>query len=1013
MPSRELGSPFEAPNGAQGVGTTLLKRHKILPHPREGRPSNADSYSVPRSLKSRDASTDSRTTSQSVPTSDNSNPRMLKHTSKRIGAPLLPPTPPAHSRQSSGNSNVLVIPAPPNGEVASVRDSDVQSTPSTPTVQKSPPTPDVTPPRAMPPLTFRPAVTNSRHPSSRTDSFRTAPENLSSDEDESSTVRPRIPSAKPSDAEVLQTSRREVGLGLGLESDNEGSATPRAKKVSPQLEFSAFDGEWGNPLEDVSEVEREWDDNLMRNVTVRKRHDRDMIFDEEGANKEVVEDDHISPAKATQVLRGLPLQDNVEHRPWEEDSVESNLRSGTWPRVRKDITESPIMADTRRFSTISGHSTTSTVVEAFVVEVPPSRMRTLRHTKKQIGLRDFSSKSTLSSAPPSEKSSEQYHRLVHKAERIPERHDGSLKSTTTPSVTSSHKSRRKIIREGGVPVVVIPDRISSAKSSKPPSLRSTSSRKTKRSNSLQSAPLSQSSRTNEPGYFDFIPPTRKRTMSESAGSSNSVRTIDYPPSIPTRKSSLSAPTSRNTSRAGSLTAESLKAHNMLQQKQSPKQEPVELSRPISSENENGPSNARSSIDQNRSSIDHHDERQFQARRSAQATPFSQASYETTGTAATSAEISQAMAVSMVPHQNRSWTVIQRESSEPSSPTLRRLIPQPTVEVNDTTADMPVTPPQNQHTMVEVESPLRNPRSPPEPPAIKFIPPTPSDMSPGTAEERQLGFDFDTRLDEEYDDRPSSSDRNKRNFSLRRAFSNRRHSETIVPDTGLLKRKFSLSGRRKHSSTQTSKPEANPSTHYPSVLDQPADDSKLHPFWRPANFWDDLEDIENDSDEDEEDYFPEYHSPGNRRIIAKRGLSGKLKRTFAILPLSYGNDDYVQAPLDRKTIRRSPSGNALRVVKQRSNNTLRREADQRVLREARPGEFGHGFKEGNGGRIHTIPGLGLRIEYVGLRGLGKKLSERRKEQRNAKLRATISGPKELRNGVDEVLESRSAESWNVI
>ncbi|RAL65880.1 hypothetical protein DID88_005543 [Monilinia fructigena] len=89
-------------------------------------------------------------------------------------------------------------------------------------------------------------------------------------------------------------------------------------------------------------------------------------------------------------------------------------------------------------------------------------------------------------------------------------------------------------------------------------------------------------------------------------------------------------------------------------------------------------------------MDHHDERQFQARRSAQDTPFSQASYETTGTAATSAEISQAMAVSMVPHQNRSWTVIHKES-EPPSPTPRRLIPQPTVEVNGRTAEIPVTP----------------------------------------------------------------------------------------------------------------------------------------------------------------------------------------------------------------------------------------------------------------------------------------------------------------------------------
>ncbi|ATZ53625.1 hypothetical protein BCIN_09g04330 [Botrytis cinerea B05.10] len=1011
MPSRELGSSSEAPNSAQSVGTTLLKRHKILPHPKEVRPSDTSSQS--QTFKSRDRSAEAESTP--AQNSENPNPRMLKHTSKRIGVPLLPPTPPAHSRQSSSTSSILVVPAP-NSEVPPVKDSRVESKPTTPTIQKSPPTPDVTPPRAMPPLAFRPALASSRYPSSRTDSFRTAVENLySSDEDESSTVRPRIPSAKPSEAEVLQIPRKEIGLGLGLESDNEGSTTPKAKETSSsQHEFGAFDGEWGTSQGEISEVEREWDDNLMRNVVVRKRKDRNINFDEGGANVEVGEDYLISSTEATKIVRELSVQEDLESHWLEKDRVEPMSKSGTWPRVRKGSAESPALSDTRRFSTMSGRSTTSTVVEAFVVDAPPSRMRTLRHTKKQIGLRDFNSnESTISSAPPSEKSSEQHHRLLHKAERIPERHNGSLTSITTPSITSSHKSRRKIIREGGVPVVVIPDRMSSAKSSKPPSLRSTSSRQTKRSNSLRSAPLSQSSRTNEPGYFDIVRPTNKRTMSESAGSSNSVHTIDYPPSIPTRRSSLSAPTSRNTSRAGSLTAESLKAHNMLQEKQSLKTEPVEASKPVVSEKEIEPQHARSSIDNNRLSIDHPDERQFHARRSTQATPFSQASYETAGTAATTAEISQAMAVSMVPHQNKSWTMIHRES-EPSPPTLRRLITQPTVEVNGETTNGPTTPPQNLHTMDGVISPLRNPRAPPEPPAIKFIPPTPSDMSPGAAEERRLGFDFDTRMDDDDDDddRPSSSDKLKRNFSLRRAFTNRRHSDVIIPETGLLKRNFSLSGRRKDTPTQTPKPEANPSTHYPSVLDQPADDSKLHPFWRPANFWDDLEENDNDSD-DEEDYFPEYHSPGNRRVIPKRGLSGKLKRTFAILPLSYGNDDYNQAPLDRKTMRRSPSGNALRVVKQRSNNTLRREADQRIIREAKPGEFGHGFKEGNGGRIHTIPGLGLRIEYVGLKGLGKKLSERRREQRNAKLRATISGPRGLRNGIDEVLESRSAESRNVI
>ncbi|KAM3075175.1 hypothetical protein ACMFMF_005854 [Clarireedia jacksonii] len=995
MPARELGSSLDAQKSAQNVGTTLLKRHKILPHPRENR--NSDTASVDSDLAS-------------IPTAETSSPRVLKHTSKRrIGASGLPPTPPAHSRQSSETQSVVV--PNPKIELTTVNDALSVSTPSTPPIQKSPPTPDVTPPRAMPPLTSRP--TNSRYPSSRADSFRTAPETpyaSDADDDEASTVRPKLPSARISESGAPQSEersvkRKEIGLGLGLESDGEGSATPKPKIVSSRDEFVIFDGEWANHSnDDVSEVEREWDDNLMRNVTVRKNRHRDQQDQYDGMQNEVVEADLILPTQATKAVRKLPLHEGVGHRRLKRDITEPTRKSGTWPRMAKEI-DSPGMPDTKRFSTMSGRSTTSTVVEAMVVDAPAQRRRTLRHTKKHFGLRDFGSdQSTMSSAPPSEVSSVRRHRLVHRDDRIPERRDQSLASNATMSTTSS-KSRRKVIREGGIPVVVIPDRVSSAHNSKPPSLRSTSSRKTKRSMSLQSAPLSHSSKFNEPGYFDIRPATKKRTMSESAGSSNSVRT-DYPPSIPTRKSSLSAPTSRNTSRAGSLTAESLRAHNALLEKQMHKPEPVKILRPSTSEKDPEPHSARLNVDHNGDPL-------VGYRRSTQVTPFSQASYETTGTIGTTAEISQAMAVSLYPHQNKSWRVIHKQlevephiaaskaEPEPQPLALRRLIThQPVVELNGQNMDDPLTPQQPTHNSDGVESPLRNPRAPPEPPAIKFIPPTPSELSPGAYAERQLGFYFNPRLDEDLDDRPSTSDRAKRAFSIRRALGTRRYSEVIIPESRLLKRKFSISGRRKDMSTQTSKPEANPTTHYPSVLDQPADDSKLHPFWKPANFWDDLE----DNDSDEEDDFPEtYVSSGHRPAAPKRSFSGRLKRTFAILPLSY-NNDYYEVPIDRKTMRRSPSGN-LRVVKQKSNNTLRREARERQFYEPKEGEFGHGFKEGNRGRIHTIPGLGLRIEYVGLKGLGKKINERRREQRNARLRATISSPRGLRNGVDEVLESK--------
>jgi hypothetical protein len=183
---------------------------------------------------------------------------------------------------------------------------------------------------------------------------------------------------------------------------------------------------------------------------------------------------------------------------------------------------------------------------------------------------------------------------------------------------------------------------------------------------------------------------------------------------------------------------------------------------------------------------------------------------------------------------------------------------------------------------------------------------------------------------------------------------------------------------------------------------------LHPFWRPAHFWDDLEDQESDDD----DEFSQYPPVDNRPPLPKRSFSQKLKRTFAILPIEDDDYDYLPSAVDRRTMRRTPSGN-MRVVKQRSNTSLRRDAsDRQQYAVARPvsgpseGSFGYGFKEGNGGRIHTIPGLGIRIEYIGWGGMRKRMSERRRQQRSEKLRASISGPKGVQSGVDDVLRTRT-------
>ena len=981
MPARELGASLEGPNDTHGSATFgLFKRHKILPHPR------SDLYTPVTLSRPRGLAID--TGIPSIPSSDTSSPRTLKHLSRRIGAPSLPPTPPNHSRQSSASYSIIT--SVPKYDLPSKSPTDVSSTPTTPTHQKSPPTPDVTPPRAMPPLAFRPPMrppASDRYPSSGTDSFKTARETpYSSDEDEASTVRPILPSSRPSEKGVPQIpdskqKRKEVGLGLGLETE-EGTTTPRPVTVS-QEEFVVLNGEWASTGEDLSEVEREWDDNLMRNVTVRKRSGKKRYVFTDELVGELLEHDIVSPTKATKVIRGLPLHERIaRHR------LEREAENFGGPAAIAD--PGPSTPDIRRLSAISARST-STVIEAMVVDAPPEKRKMLRHSKKQLGLRDISSyQSTESSAPNSIIFSELQHKLVHKRSRLPERRHRSLASDTTISTTSSSmKSRREILRNGGIPVVVVPDRQSSTKSSKAPSLRSTSSRKTKRSMSLSSAPLSQSSKFNTPGYLDKAP-AHKRTLSESAVSGHSVRIIDFPPSIPPRRSSLSAPTSRNTSRAGSLTAESLKAHNMLQEKTR------EALRVESSQNSTSKAPPADPVHHSRLSVDHND-MFFGNRPSTRLTPFSQASYETAGT---TAEVSEAFAVSIFPHQNSSLLVVQHEAatSQSSPLTCRSSDAYTEAAINGRAATGPVTPPQPIHSMDEVDSPLRNPRAPPEPPAIRFIPPTPAALMPGQDEEFQLRYD---------DVRPTISDHKpKRRLSLmRRAFSNRRrNSEPIIQvGGGLLKRTFSLSGRH-NEAIETSEGIANPSTLYPSVADRPADGSKLHPFWRPAHFWDDLEDHDNSEDDDE---FGRYPMTDNRPAPPHRTLSQKLKRTFAILPIE--DNDYDYARTDHRTVRRSSSGN-MRVVKQRSQSYKREQNNdsQRYYGSAARAEdtFGYGFKDGNGGRSHTVPRLGVRIEYVGWGGIKRRLSERRRQQRSEKLRATISSPRGVRNGVDDVLRRRN-------
>lgn len=1008
------------------TGQRQFKKHKVLPRPHNDKvhepihnprvgPKKYDLIIDTSRPTTRDDSTRSRGAQPS-------SPRTLKHQPRRIGSgPDLPPTPPRHSRKSSSNSSGLPSsPTIADPAFQTPRNAPARP-PATPPNQRSPPTPDVTPPQpATRPGMLRPTM--SERAGSRTTtasgSFRTAREEaFSSEEDEKksagtktslSTVR-KVP-------ENRGTPRAPVlnGLGLALASLSppEDSNTSRSGEG-----FSTFDGDWSS----VSEVEQEWDDNLLRMVTIKKRP---QVLDTARPISQaaiVVEPDMVSPTQATKAVRHMPLHKKPDTTSTRGISNRGALSTAT------SSTGTSISSDARRTSVISTKSTISTVVEAVLVDGPPQRQRTLRHVRKQGTLRgpvDASPSSTVNSLK-----SEAFPRESRPRTRPQDgKHDSYISNTTGHSI-SSGKARREVWKNGGIPVIIVPDRRSSNKSqSREPSLRSHSSKRSNQTPSVNSIPLDVSSVKDAKEVGPVFPRQSRRSRAYSESDGSDQRTIDFPPVVPARSSSLSAPTSRNTSQAGSrassLTAESIKMHNALQESllKKPQDKPqvpvVRLPedatvRPfIAIEPDKDESQRRSSSDRYSGFL-------LVKSYGSLKTPFSLASMETNGTAL---EVSEALAVQMYPHQNSSVLMVDH-SAKPSEssiethnePEPREMPAKPKIKLIDPSGGGPVTPPQPQFSLDDVDSPLRNPRAPPEPPshppAINLIPATPSGMTPANEKMVQLGNYFEVARQ-----KPG-----RRPSIVRRALSRRRrHSIDYPPTTprapGFLTRTFSLSRHirsgQRSSSRDRGYGDMERESSYPSPEENPAEEDKLHPFWRPL--WS-SEDDECDGnchhhhhqDDSVDDVVYRYPPVNNR---PQRNLSARMKRTFAILPPRDEDHYYVdewQGP-ERRTIRRTPSGN-LRVMRHRASlDSLRRNyKHDEEIHAVSDGEDRRPFWRRNTLRRRASKerhrlSLGSRLEEI--QNIPRKISEKRREKRTQELRQKISGPREVRDGVGDVIRS---------
>jgi len=416
-------------------------------------------------------------------------------------------------------------------------------------------------------------------------------------------------------------------------------------------------------------------------------------------------------------------------------------------------------------------------------------------------------------------------------------------------------------------------------------------------------------------------------------------------------------------------------------------------------------------DEHRLHVDRYGDPFFGRRLSVQNTPFSQVSVET-GTS--HAEVSEALAVNIYPHQNKSVLVVDHSNKPSESSSLERQKSSephtPRLGATDAEEKIPVTPPQAM-SMDDVDSPLRNPRAPPEPPsmppgsmppAINFIPATPSGMTPAVEKQKQLGNFYE--LEDTPKRRPSLL---QRTLSRGRTRRTSEYGPSPARPVGLLKRTFSLSRSRKSQWDDGDRPGVR---RHSFADDRPADETRLHPFWRPA--------YDDSASESEDDYAEEtsggrtykYPRIDNRPWQPRRSLSARMKKTFAILPVR-DDYDYEARDADRRTIRRTPSGN-LRVMKFRKSlesmprlqvndarpytapgDTTLRPRQLRFWRS--PKSSADSFR-----RSGLLPALGNKIN------IPRRMSERRREKRTQELRRMISSPREVRDGVGDVIRRNS-------
>jgi len=869
-----------------------------------------------------------------------------------------PPTPPSNSREDQ-----TIVPSDeqiqkqPRSRAALSRTSIV----SAPISQRSPPTPDGTPPTSLNgPWRSKASLLSS----SQAESFKTAREEQWSsddDDDDDSIVEDAVGLQRSRTAQAVQPAEQSIpstGLGLaGFETEDEDITPTQSRvRISKGLKEIVPD-DVPNPIDYIPN--REWDTNMMRNVTVRRK----IPQPPRPVNTDV------APIINGNSSSRSPRGSDPKHSP-HTPSTATSSKDLTWspvrPTARSHLRNS---VDLKRMSTTSA---TSNIVEAVIIATPPPKPRTLRHVKKKVIVRSNSSSSS-DSSPTSSTNALSLPSSATSQRNLPQRHVSAVvtpihKKSPTPAVPLKHHRESMSLRSDAAssaerPRDLGPSALSDVVAPGGFSRIFENDVTPKRSVGKQRARPRVGSDQNTahvtPPRVKFTDSTNaladQKELNESPTSlTRSATQRALKASIPIAMTEMEVPPSKTvetlpvTEPKQKEVEQTLPSRIVVRRISTDKEHSaassLSLSKPFFIPSESRRHNRSISLDEPaiedarrfsfdrstigtfenvRSSLDrsnpHRDEHANARHLYSQLTPFSQIS--------DALEVSEATAVNIYPHNNHSLLLVEHGASTsptqpaPSAPLLSALAPPPHLTVH------PSTPPASAPTAA-VDSPLRNPRPPPQPPRIAIQPATPQD------EPRASPLD-------------GAAPRPLRRPSL--AARARRYSDSLLQPLAARSRSLRRSVRGARVPVVAVDASLAPPRDADAAGDQrvdtPAEDGGwLHPFWHPRGAEDGRAAGDGDDDEeflDEEWERSEGFAAERARARERRGPERVLERSAA------------------GRVRKKDSAGSLGAVRAREG------AKRRVWRA-----------------------MGLHVEYVGFSGLREILRERKAARRRERLKSSI-------------------------